>query len=126
MKSLFALTGIYQPPLEEGGYTAVPMLCDAVSSTLFAFVMFPGAYNDVYDIASKAKYAKTGGDIMGESSLINRPLTWCDVLYMAACEACKDKTILITRFPMDSYFNEFPILVRVSTTKETEKMKKIF
>lgn len=57
MKSLFALTGIYQPPLEEGGYTAVPMLCDAVSSTLFAFVMFPGAYNDVYDIASKAKYA---------------------------------------------------------------------
>lgn len=57
MKSLFALTGIYQPPLEEGGYTAVPMLCDAASSTLFAFVMFPGAYNDIYDIAAKAKYA---------------------------------------------------------------------
>lgn len=71
---------------------------------------------------SKARYAKTGGDIMGESSLINRPLTWCDVLYMAACEACKDKTILITRFPMDSYFNEFPILVRISTIKETEKI----
>lgn len=69
---------------------------------------------------SKEQYAK--GDILGNSSLINRDLTWCDVFYMAACEACKDKVILITRFPIDSYFNEFPSLIRVSSTRTTEKV----
>lgn len=69
---------------------------------------------------TKEQYAK--GNTLGQSSLINRDLTWCDVFYMAACEACKDKVILITRFPIDSYFNEFPSLVRVSTIKKTEKV----
>ena len=41
------------------------------------------------------------GDISGESSLINRRLTWCDVLFMAACEAVADKCVLITRYPMN-------------------------
>ena len=69
---------------------------------------------------SKKEFSE--GDTLGQSSLIDRELTWCDVFYMAACEACKDKTILITRFPMDSYFNEFPTLVRITTLKETEKV----
>lgn len=69
---------------------------------------------------SKESYAK--GDILGNSSLIDRYLTWCDVFYMAACEACKDRVILITRFPIDSYFNEFPSLVRVASTRKTEKV----
>lgn len=69
---------------------------------------------------SKRKYDK--GEILGNSALIDRDMTWCDILYMAACEACKDKTVLITRFPMDSYFNEFPSLVRISTLRETEKV----
>ncbi len=30
-------------------------------------------------------------EAMGESSLINRRLTWCDIFYMAATEAMKDK-----------------------------------
>lgn len=54
--------------------------------------------------------------------LIDRALTWCDVIYMAALESVKDKTILITRFPMDSYFNQFPSKIVVSSTKETEPM----
>lgn len=41
------------------------------------------------------------GDIEGNSPLINRPLTWCDVFYMAAIEATRDKHILITRYPMN-------------------------
>lgn len=40
--------------------------------------------------------------IAGESPLIDRRLTWCDVFYIAACEAVKDKTILITRFPISN------------------------
>ena len=60
------------------------------------------------------------GKIVGQSSLINRRLTWCDVLYMAACEATKDKAVLITRFPIDSAYNQCPNKVRISTIKQTE------
>lgn len=41
------------------------------------------------------------GEVEGESSLINRKLTWCDILYMATCEAVSDKCVLITRYPIE-------------------------
>lgn len=58
----------------------------------------------------------------GEGSLIDRRLTWCDVIYMATCEAVRDKHILITRYPIDSCYNTIYTKVNVSTTKETEKV----
>ena len=57
---------------------------------------------------------------VSKNALQSRRLTWCDVFYMAAVEATRDKHVLITRFPMDSYWNEFPAKIRISTTKETE------
>lgn len=60
--------------------------------------------------------------ITDKSPLINRKLTWCDIFYMAAEEVSKDKVVLITRYPMDSYFNQFPSKIVVSSTKETEPM----
>lgn len=57
---------------------------------------------------------------VNKNALQSRKLTWCDVFYMAAVEATKDKCVLITRFPMDSYWNEFPSKIRISTMKETE------
>ena len=56
----------------------------------------------------------------GTNALLSRRLTWCDVFYMAAVEATRDKCVLITRFPMDSYWNEFPSKIRISTTNKTE------
>lgn len=50
----------------------------------------------------------------------NRYLTWCDVFFIAAVESSEDKNVLITRYPMDSYFNQFVQKVRITTTKETE------
>ena len=41
------------------------------------------------------------GEISGESSLIDRPLTWCDIFFMAANEAIQDKCVLITRYPIN-------------------------
>lgn len=52
--------------------------------------------------------------------LNSRPLTWCDLIYMAAMEVTKDKMTLITRFPMDSYYNQFPAKIKVISTIETE------
>lgn len=54
--------------------------------------------------------------------LYSRRLTWCDVFYMAAVEATKDKQILITRFPIDSYTNQITTGIVVSSTKETIPM----
>lgn len=55
-----------------------------------------------------------------KNAVQSRAMTWCDVFYIAAVEATKDKCVLITRFPMDSYWNEFPAKIRISTMKETE------
>ena len=78
-----------------------------------------------YTMVFKGKGAGTSekfkeGDSTGESALVERSLTWCDLFYMAACETVKDKHVLITRYPMDSYFNQFPTKVRISTLKQTE------
>lgn len=60
------------------------------------------------------------GDVEGNSSLINRRLTWCDVLFMATNEAVADKCVLITRYPIDSAYNQIPQMPRIRTLKETE------
>lgn len=62
------------------------------------------------------------GNVSGSSALIKRPLTWCDVFFMAATEAVRGKHVLITRYPMDSCFNQIAIKVRISTIKYTEKI----
>lgn len=54
------------------------------------------------------------------STIVNRRLTWCDVIYMAAVEAVKGKHVLVTRYPVDDYFGQSPLKIRVSSTIETE------
>ena len=54
--------------------------------------------------------------------IMERDLTWCDVFYRAAVESTKDKHILITRYPIDTYFNQFPTKVRIASIIETEPM----
>lgn len=61
-----------------------------------------------------------GGDLNVDATLIKRHLTWLDVLYLAACEAVKDKCVLITRYPIDSAYNQIPQIPRIATTKEVE------
>ena len=58
----------------------------------------------------------------GKASITERRLTWCDIFYIAACESVKNRTMLITRYPIDSCYNQFPTKIRISSTKETEQM----
>lgn len=64
------------------------------------------------------------GDLeaMGESPILDRRLTWCDLIYMGCEECAAGKHAIITRYPMDSYFNQFVTKIRVSSTKDTEPM----
>lgn len=75
-----------------------------------------------YNVPSKDIADKIINDQMSKESfhLNSRPLTWCDLIYMAAMEVTKDKMTLITRFPMDSYYNQFPAKIKVISTIETE------
>jgi len=54
------------------------------------------------------------------SSIYHRRLCWCDIFYMAAVEMSKDKHVLLTRYPMNTYFGQFPNKIRISSTVETE------
>ena len=71
-----------------------------------------------YNVTAE-EYAKTD---IGKLPIMERDLTWCDVLYQAAVEAVSDKHILITRYPIDSYFNQYPSKIRISSTTKTEPM----
>ena len=46
----------------------------------------------------------------------SRKLTWCDVFYIAAVEAVRDKHILVTRYPIDSAYNQFTTKIHVNST----------
>lgn len=56
------------------------------------------------------------------ANTLERNLTWVDIFYMCAVAATEDKTCMITRYPMDSYFNQFYTKIHVSSTIETEPM----
>ena len=75
-----------------------------------------------YKVPNEEIAKKLANEEMSKESFhVNaRPLTWCDLIYMAAMEITKDKMTLITRFPMDSYYNQFPAKIKVISTIETE------
>lgn len=54
------------------------------------------------------------------SSLVYRPMTWTDVLYMAAEEVTRDKHCLVTRYPLLDEFGIFLAEIHVLSTTETD------
>lgn len=75
---------------------------------------------DVSSLYFKGKNKADGTPDAGESPIIGRRLTWCDLFYMALVDVTKDKHILITRYPIDSAYSQFPTKIVVSSTIETE------
>ena len=75
-----------------------------------------------YKISQEEYFKLKDKKDVSELPILTRPMTWCDLIFMAACEAVKDKCVLITRYPMDSYFNQYPSKVNVSSTLKTRPM----
>lgn len=91
-------------------------------SNRFIPITVPVEENDkTYYMTFKGRYDLNNMDVELNSTL-NRDLTWCDVFYMAAVESCKDKMILITRYPIENQYNQVPTGIRVSSTLETEPL----
>lgn len=59
------------------------------------------------------------GFMKDASERMDRPLTWCDLIYIACEESIKNRMILITRYPIDTFYNEFATKIRLSSTIET-------
>lgn len=57
-----------------------------------------------------------------DDTILHRPLTWCDIFYMACVEAVRGKHVVITRYPVDSRFNQVFTKIHVSSTYKTEPM----
>lgn len=62
------------------------------------------------------------GQPTSDSSISNRPVTWCDIFYQAAVDVTNDKCVYITRYPISDYFSIFPNRVFVMSTNETESV----
>lgn len=52
-------------------------------------------------------------------ALVNRPMTWLDLFYMAAVDTLSDKYIYTTRYPITSYASQFPSLCTPLSTLKT-------
>lgn len=52
--------------------------------------------------------------------ITTRPLTWVDVIYMAAMKSVEGKVMSFTRYPYDTLYNTIYTGIEVSSTKETE------
>jgi len=55
-----------------------------------------------------------------EDPALRRPMTWVDVIYIAAVKSTDGKRMSFTRYPYDSYFNTIYTGIEVATTKDTE------
>lgn len=73
------------------------------------YLYFTGKRHDASNTAELATISK-------------RPMTWCDLLYMAAEYSTRDKHCLITRYPVNNEFNIFPAKIRVASTTKTMPM----
>lgn len=53
------------------------------------------------------------------STILNRPMTWTDLFYLAAENTLSDKYVYITRYPVTSHSSIFPSQCRVLSTIKT-------
>lgn len=60
--------------------------------------------------------------ITENNNMIDRQITWVDILYIAAVEATQDKMAMISRYPIDSHFNQLYTKMHISSTIQTEPM----
>ena len=56
MASKAGIIGTFQPPMSRDDVSSVYMIFDEEKQCLYIFVLFPGAYMDAYEVASRVKY----------------------------------------------------------------------
>jgi len=67
-------------------------------------------------------YSTSTSTMQREENRIERPLTWCDLFYMAAEDVTSDKHVVITRYPMLDYLGSMITRIHVMSTRNTMPM----
>lgn len=57
------------------------------------------------------------------SQIVDRPMTWTDLFYIAAVECAEDKYAWVTRYPLISYLGTYPAKIFVLSTIQTFKCR---
>lgn len=58
-----------------------------------------------------------------QAGIVNRFMTWTDLLYIASCEIVRDKHVMVTRYPILDNFGIFLSRIHVSSTLKTAPME---
>ncbi|MGL6099503.1 MAG: hypothetical protein ACRC0G_07745 [Fusobacteriaceae bacterium] len=66
-----------------------------------------------------AKSVSTSGILDKDAKVFNRNMTWTDLLYRAAVDITSDKTVIVTRYPLEDYFGVSGFKVHVLSTNRT-------
>ena len=89
-------------------------------SSRYDFIPVPTTDNRQHYIVFRGK--NISGINADSSALVNRPMTWTDLLFLAASEVTKDKHVMVTRYPILDNFGIFISRIRVSSTLTTMPM----
>ena len=99
----------------------IPIRIPFKDKSLNYYLNFKGTYKGTYS----SKVIKTDNIVddndgsTKDEITIGRRMTWMDIFYIAACEAVKGRHVLVTRYPIDSCYNQVPLKPIVSTTYST-------
>jgi hypothetical protein len=76
-----------------------------------------------YMVADRSKTIVGGNDLAGaEPPGKIRPLTLCEIFYIVAQQTIADKSIFITRYPVEDYHNIYPSLMNIIPYYKTGKV----
>ena len=67
-------------------------------------------------------YTRFSQEGIDDSPLIKRPMTWTDLLFIAANDIVENKHIMVTRYPILDNFGIFISRIRVASTRQTMPM----
>lgn len=69
-------------------------------------------------------YVTTIGEITStenrDPKMYVRPITLCEMFYMIAMDTCKNKQVMITRFPIEDYQNIYPSMMNIIPYEKTK------
>ena len=89
-------------------------------SSRYDRIEVPTADNEKHYLIFKGRYDNVNAE---KSGLVNRYLTWTDLLYIAACEITENKHVMVTRYPILDNFGIFFARIRVASTLKTAAME---
>ena len=101
--------------------------------TRFDTIELPVSQKDKekYDIKKNPLYRFEGMRLShGDSTVqkdqykpnVRRPITWTDLLYMAAIDVTEDKFVWVTRYPVTDYQGSYTTMISVLSTRDTMPM----